>query len=199
MFCGNCGQKIEEGSKFCASCGKAVSKQVEIVTEDLPENLEDNTEHLNSVAKAIPPRDQYADASQDDDGIPSGHSVSMAFMLIASAFVVAIILVAVYVDSPSISTVKKGYFSDYPYKTVGETFKDFFGNPKWKEATSAGYKVVEFTGDAFYQGEAATVCIEFSVDDGNFDISHMTVWLSNGDMHSLTKEEIASELETICG
>ena len=34
MFCGNCGQKNEEGAWFCSNCGTKIEKPVEEVKEE---------------------------------------------------------------------------------------------------------------------------------------------------------------------
>lgn len=46
MFCPNCGNKIEDDSKFCPACGIAVENQVIPVTETVEEN-ETNVEEIN--------------------------------------------------------------------------------------------------------------------------------------------------------
>ena len=33
MFCGNCGEKLEDGAKFCGKCGQKVEVPAEAVAE----------------------------------------------------------------------------------------------------------------------------------------------------------------------
>ena len=34
MYCVNCGQKIEEGKKFCGACGKSIDAQTQVIVAD---------------------------------------------------------------------------------------------------------------------------------------------------------------------
>ena len=38
MFCGNCGEKLEDGAKFCGKCGQKVEGPAEAVAEDARTN-----------------------------------------------------------------------------------------------------------------------------------------------------------------
>ncbi|MBQ9018767.1 MAG: zinc-ribbon domain-containing protein [Bacilli bacterium] len=51
-FCTNCGAKIEEGSKYCTTCGKDLSN--EIVKEEKKEEKVDTTHYTKIDPNTVP-------------------------------------------------------------------------------------------------------------------------------------------------
>lgn len=43
MFCNKCGKKVDEGSKFCGSCGATIDSQNSSIEINLPNMNEENT------------------------------------------------------------------------------------------------------------------------------------------------------------
>ncbi|MEI7999019.1 MAG: hypothetical protein WCH62_05890 [Candidatus Omnitrophota bacterium] len=80
--------------------------------------------------------------------------------------------------SPTVNMVKQGRFSQYPDKTIGQAFDNFFGSPSWKSFVGEnGVDVVEFNGKATIDGQAVKVKIQFTVDkkSGSFEVAHFSV------------------------
>ncbi|GAA0342312.1 hypothetical protein GCM10008967_35880 [Bacillus carboniphilus] len=70
------------------------------------------------------------------------------------------------IDAALVSTVKEGSLYEYPDKTVGKAFDDFFVDPKWEYFLSTEDEhVVEFNGVAEYYGEDAMITIQFIIDE----------------------------------
>jgi hypothetical protein len=80
--------------------------------------------------------------------------------------------------NPTVNLVKTGSFSQYPNKTIGQAFDNFFGSPSWKSFSGEnGSDVVEFNGKATIGGQAVKVKIQFTVDkkSGSFEVAHFSV------------------------
>ena len=65
----------------------------------------------------------------------------------------------------NITRVQNGYPNLIPNITYNDAYSHFFGNPQWRgfEADD-GSEVVEFSGECTYDGEYATVYIQFVID-----------------------------------
>lgn len=77
----------------------------------------------------------------------------------------------------AIQIVKSAHIDDYPNKTVGEAFEDFFGSPKWEEGgleddniREQGITLVNFTGKMMYADKEVEAVIQFQAnkDTGAF-------------------------------
>lgn len=72
--------------------------------------------------------------------------------------------------------IANSYLTQYSETvTVGEAFKAFFGDPKWKSYKAGAQEYVDFTGKCTYMGENATMRITFAVFDDTFNVSNIAV------------------------
>ena len=81
-------------------------------------------------------------------------------------------------SNPTVNMVKSGHFSQYPDKTIGKAFDNFFGSPSWKNfSADDGRNVVEFAGKATIDGQSVSVKIQFVVDKqtGSFEVASFSV------------------------
>lgn len=71
-------------------------------------------------------------------------------------------------SDPIVQAIKGGTLGDYQDVTVGEAFDKFFVNPAWYsfDATT-GEKVVEFSGNCFYQNVEVEAKLQFILSDDN--------------------------------
>lgn len=77
---------------------------------------------------------------------------------------------AVNEQDEHVQMVKNGYLKDYPSKTVGELFENFFGNPTWQYfAADSGEQVVEFTGDMMYSDTQVKAKLQIILDGDAFE------------------------------
>ena len=73
-----------------------------------------------------------------------------------------------------ISTVKNGSPYDYPDKTWGEVLDESCKDSDWSSFTSEdGDSVVEYNG--VVKSTGVDLCIQFKVDDDEFEIAYMEV------------------------
>lgn len=89
--------------------------------------------------------------------------------------------------------VKGGIPVDYPGKTYGEAFENFFGSPTWKyfvgtkegadedgdgrpDYTEKNVEIVEFTGRCLYQDVEVTALIQFTLneEDDTFEATYLS-------------------------
>ncbi|SEW20269.1 zinc ribbon domain-containing protein [[Clostridium] fimetarium] len=73
----------------------------------------------------------------------------------------------------NIECVKSSYNSNYPGKTYGEAFNDFFSEPKWKGFKSeTGEYTVEFNGKCLMNGTTKKVTIQYTIKDDSFNLTY---------------------------
>lgn len=80
-------------------------------------------------------------------------------------------------NNENIQFVKQGYPKNYPNKTYGEAFDNFFESPRWKYFVSEDDEdIVEFTGKCLYMEEKVDACIQFTLDKKaeTFDITYLS-------------------------
>ncbi len=86
-------------------------------------------------------------------------------------FVAAVAMVGCSVDT---SVVEDGSPYDYPDKTWGEVLEDVCDDGEWESFVSEDDEdIVEFNGTIDETG--AEICIQFEIDDDEFEISYMDV------------------------
>lgn len=95
-------------------------------------------------------------------------------------------------EDANVLSVKNAVSSEYPGKTWGETFENFFAYPTWKyfkgisegpddnedgvpDYTEDNIDVVEFTGYCTYQGQEVKAEIQFVLDkdNGTFEAEYL--------------------------
>ncbi|MZQ74725.1 MAG: hypothetical protein GT589_01020 [Peptoclostridium sp.] len=80
-------------------------------------------------------------------------------------------------DNEYVAMVKNGNPVDYPDKTFGNCFENFFGSPTWKHFESdEEVNVVEFTGECTYQEVPVKARIQFIIaaDGGSFEVGYLS-------------------------
>ena len=95
--------------------------------------------------------------------------------VLLSAMLIMTFLVAGCGDT-YVNQVREGYTDRYPDITVGEAFDSFFQNGQWESYESArGKRIVEFRGQARYDGEPADVIINFMILEKGFRAEAMQI------------------------
>lgn len=183
MFCGNCGQKLEDGVKFCSQCGK----EVQVV---------ENTPALDAVAEEKVETTPVAEQPTASPVQPTAPKQPKKFnkKIIAIAAIAAVLALLLIFNAASIfNFFKKTFSSDEVYlknvtqdsvneiaESVGNITKlldtDELANAAKGSFTiklgkSATDLLKQYTGADFDWAESATAEIETASDDDKFSVS----------------------------
>ncbi|MGR6544847.1 hypothetical protein [Paenibacillus tundrae] len=112
------------------------------------------------------------------------------------------------IDNPHVQSIKNGHLENYPTKSVGDAFNDFFGSPTWKHfKAETGEEVVEFTGHMKYQETNLKARLQFVVNEnGTFEIGALSFndvpqneLIKNGVLSAVFDSEHANSNESNTG
>ncbi|MFD0715188.1 hypothetical protein [Paenibacillus sp. GCM10027626] len=80
------------------------------------------------------------------------------------------------INDPHVQSIKNGHLKNYPDKSVGDAFNDFFGSPTWKHfKAETGEEVVEFTGHMTYKETKVKARLQFIVnEDDTFEVGALS-------------------------
>jgi hypothetical protein len=85
--------------------------------------------------------------------------------------------------------VKDGHFNQYPNKTIGKAFNNFFASPSWKHFLAQDRRdIVEFDGKGTFNSEPVNVKVQFNIIDkknGAFEVAYFSVNDVQQDISSL--------------
>ena len=121
MYCGNCGSKNEEGSKFCSNCGaniapieqpKVEEKKEEVVKPVEPEKVVEPVKPVEPVQPVTPPPVQ---PQKKNGGIPLLVKVAIVAILLLIIFImiiIAAIFIIIRVNSNPDTPKKRGNQED---------------------------------------------------------------------------------------
>ena len=85
------------------------------------------------------------------------------------------------------NNISSSYLSQYSStRTIGDTFKAFFGDPKWKSYEQGIQKYVDFQGSLTVNNEPAVAVFTFSISGENFIVDSVKV--DNRELNSLEVE-----------
>ena len=163
MYCQSCGSKLENGLKFCESCGEAIS--VEFQTNERGKTKENKVnDYLNIFREKI-------NVSRTEDLVK----------MIASAVGLGIIVIFLvsffgFGGTKYINIVKQGSFDSYPTVEIGKAFNQYFSNAEWEAFESTrGDQVVEFTGQCYFLDELTDVTMQFVIySDETFSVEYLS-------------------------
>lgn len=98
-------------------------------------------------------------------------------------------------DSSIVSMVKNGEFDDYPGKTIGTKFSDFFSNAYWSEFEATnGMQIVEFKGDCLYLDDEIQVTIQFSISDDEQSFAVYTIGFNDIPQNALMSNALLEKV-----
>ena len=166
MNCTKCGNKIQDGAKFCNVCGERINVENHQNNEDQNNqpNVNLNKDEANvKEGKVAPP--------------PAKKNKTLKVVIgVIVVLIAAIGIASLAGESEEVSCVKNGYFEAYPsesgYPSIGEAFDDYFSDPSWESFTSEeGMEIVQFDGGFTYYDDDTDCSLQFQVyDDGSFEI-----------------------------
>lgn len=163
MYCEYCGKEIDKNEQFCGYCGKKVrtkKKQESIDRED------EKIQEESPVEESAPPL--IFQSFQEEKKEKENKIKNRVKIILPTAFGIALIVFIVLkffiFKNPMmnyVELVQKGSPNLYPNTTYGEAYTFFFDQPKWKHIHSKEAEIVEFEGNAFYQGKSTPIRIRF--------------------------------------
>lgn len=156
MFCSKCGKDNKDDTQFCSSCGAPLKVESAAV-------------------------EAGGTGSQRKNKGKSEKKKSKWWLWTIIGIIVVIIVIAIASggggstgDPEIISMVKNGHLSEYPRKTIGEAFNNFFGSPRWGAIVAEdGNDYVNVTGKIMFQEKKVNAAVQFKVDKdaGTFEIN----------------------------
>lgn len=160
MFCKNCGKEMKESDAFCPVCGtRNDSNAAQNAGRIDGKAFQSNMANYAAANMAVQKKSQKK---------------PLIIVGIILAAIIAVVILAVALLGSDISTVKNGSPYDYPDKTWGEVLDESCKNSDWSSFTSEdGDSVVEYNG--VVKSTGVDLCIQFKVDDDEFEIAYMEV------------------------
>ncbi len=157
MFCSKCGKDNKDDTQFCSSCGAPLKVEGAAV-------------------------EAGGTGSQRKNKGKSEKKKRKWWLWTIIGIIVVIIVIAIASgggggstgDPEIISMVKNGHLSEYPQKTIGEAFNNFFGSPRWGAIVAEdGNDYVNVTGKIMFQEKKVNAAVQFKVDKdaGTFEIN----------------------------
>ena len=103
MYCGNCGNKNEEGALFCSNCGTKIEKPVEV-----KEEKKEEVKVVEPVQPVQPVQPQPpVQPVNNNSGMPMWQKLVIVGLLLFLIFILIIIIVVVAIFKPGNNTTKK--------------------------------------------------------------------------------------------
>lgn len=155
MNCTKCGNKIEEGAKFCNLCGEKI-------------NTQDNKKNINLI--------KYKEIKGEELVKNSSNKTWKIIIGVVIVLIAAIAITELVSESEEVLSVKnanfKYYTYDMGYTDIGTAFENYFSNTKWQSFISEeGIEIVQFDGEFMYYDKNTDCSIQFEIySDGTFDI-----------------------------
>jgi hypothetical protein len=115
--------------------------------------------------------------------------------LLFCAFLIPAVFMAEEELVPQIASdnISSSYLSEYSSEvTIGDAFKNFFGDPKWKSYEQGIQKFVDFQGGLMLDNEPAVAVITFSVSGEKFKVESAKI-----DNEELNPLDLESFFQTI--
>lgn len=155
MFCPKCANQLPPGVAFCTQCGTKLLDDLNTdVNQDSPEQIINQS------------------SAKRNKNWWENRVVILAVIVFAA---IILVMFSSRNSTKYIEMVKYGYPFDYPNRTYGEAFEEFFSNPKWEYFKSEDDEdIVEFTGGCTYYDSEVTVTLQFIIDEdaGTFDAGY---------------------------
>ena len=203
MYCIHCGKQIEDGSAFCAYCGKSQDPTAQ------------TTENSASAALA-------KQKAREEEARRQDTKIRRTFLLPTLCALAVIVIIVIFAVARNVSrnpgrntltgdditdqvtnvlqstdthvlSVKNGSPLSYPDQTYGAAFDYFFAQPAWKyfvglkegpdddgdgkpDYTEDNLDIVEFTGYCTYQGVEVKARIQFTLnqDGKSFEATYLS-------------------------
>ena len=174
MFCNSCGASLPQTVRFCTSCGAPVQKDarmaVEVrsaIDEEHCKNTSSGEVSNNSEQIVLPPLQVQ---TKKKSWIP-------LILVIVVIIGIGVFLAVKPEQNSYIEYVQSGSPLDYPDRTYGEAFHNFFGYPKWRHFKSTeNQDIVEFTGRCLYADVEVDVLIQFILylEESEFEMAYLS-------------------------
>lgn len=164
MYCQSCGNKLEDGLKFCESCGEAISVDFKTNVESTSRN-DKMKDYLNMFIEKI-------NVSRTEDFIKL-----LAYTIGLGVVVVLLFSFFGFWDDKYLNIVKQGSFESYPTIEIEKAFNQYFLEPEWESFESTrGDNVVEFTGQCYFLDMLTDVKMQFIVySDETFSVEYLSL------------------------
>ena len=96
MYCGNCGTKNEEGSKFCSNCGASIAPKVKVKVEEKKEEVVQPVVQAQPVQPVTPPPVQpQPQPKKAKSGLPIWLMLLVIGFLLLIMFILLIVIVVI--------------------------------------------------------------------------------------------------------